>query len=457
MTVIKAPKPMKKKKKPLYKDLFFQVIVAIIAGVALGYFDPAKAVAMKPLGDGFINLIKMMIAPIIFCTMVSGIAGMGDMKQVGRVGAKALLWFEIITTLALVIGLMLVEVFKPGSNLHINVAEFDTSSVKEKITHGGAAMHSSVDFFMSMIPNTLVSAFANGEILQVLVVALLFASALAALGEKSKDVVAIIDSFSHVLFKMVDIITLAAPIGAFGAMAYSIGKFGVGSLKDLGELIVIFYVTGAVFIFVVLAPVMRFYCKLSTMQFLKYIREEILIVLGTSSSETVLPRMMEKLVAMGCSKPVVGLVIPAGYSFNLVGSSIYFTMGALFITYATGTQLTFGQELTLLGVLLITSKGAAGVTGSAFLVLAATMTSMNLIPEQNLQVGLALIFAVDRFMSTGRAIVNLIGNGLATVMIAKWENELDYKTAKDVLSGKKAANLDILQEDGGLQKMMAQG
>ena len=255
-----------------------------------------------------------------------------------------------------------------------------------------------------------------------------------------------IESFSHVLFKMVDIITLAAPSGAFGAMAYTVGKFGVGSLKELGQLIGIFYLTGAIFIFTVLAPVMYYYCRLSTWQFLKYIREELLIVLGTSSSETVLPRMMEKLVAMGCSKPVVGLVIPAGYSFNLVGSSIYFTMGALFICFATQTPITFGQELTLLGVLLITSKGAAGVTGSAFLVLAATLSSMNLSPQQNLEVGLALIFAIDRFMSTGRAIVNLIGNGMTTIMLAKWENELDHKLAVAVLSGRKEADLTILEK-----------
>jgi aerobic C4-dicarboxylate transport protein len=464
MPYVTAPKmPKARKKKPFYKDLFFQVIAAIVLGVVFGVAFPgghdaagaclagadeagkclpSLAEKMKPLGDGFISLIKMMIAPIIFCTMVSGIAGMGDMKQVGRVGAKAVLWFEIITTLALVIGLALVHVFKPGSAMHIDVAHVDTSAVHQNVAH--ATMHSAVDFFLGMIPSTMVSAFSNGEILQVLLIAILFASALAKLGSKGAEVLAIINSFSHVLFKMVDIITLAAPIGAFGAMAYTVGKFGVGSLRELGELIVIFYITGALFIFIVLAPVMRFYCKLSTLQFLAYIREELLIVLGTSSSETVLPRMMEKLVAMGCSKPVVGLVIPAGYSFNLVGSSIYFTMGALFITYATQTPITFWQELTLLGVLLITSKGAAGVTGSAFLVLAATLSSMNIVPQQNLEVGLALIFAVDRFMSTGRAIVNLVGNGLATVMIARWENELDYPLAQAVLAGRKAPDMEVL-------------
>jgi aerobic C4-dicarboxylate transport protein len=440
-----AATTLKKQKQPLYKDLFFQVIVAILLGVLLGYFDPQRAIAMKPLGDAFIKLIKMLIAPIIFCTMVTGIAGMGNMKQVGRVGAKAILVFEILTTLALVIGWILVEFFKPGSTLHIDVAKFDTGGVHEKIAHG-AGMHSAVDFFMDMIPDTVVSAFSNGEILQVLVLAMLFASALSGLGSKGKAVTDIIESFSHVLFKTVDIITRVAPLGAFGAMAYTVGKFGVGSLKDLGALIGIFYITGAVFIFVVLAPIMRFYCKLSPLRFIKYIGEELLIVLGTSSSETVLPRMMEKLVAMGCAKPIVGLVIPAGYSFNLVGSSIYFTMGALFIFYATGTPITFWQELTLFSVLLITSKGAAGVTGSAFLVMAATLASMNLIPQQNLEVGLALIFAIDRFMSTGRALVNLVGNGMTTVFLAKWENALDHKQADDVLSGRTEPDIHCLEK-----------
>ncbi len=431
--------------KPFYKGLFFQVIVAIIIGIVWGMVAPKSAVEMKPLGDAFIKLIKMLIAPIIFCTMVSGIAGMGNMKQVGRVGAKALLVFEITTTLALIIGWVLVEFYKPGSNLHIDAGSVDTTAVHEKMQHAGAAMHSTTDFLMGMIPNTLVSAFSEGEILQVLVVAILFAWALAAVGShKAKAVIEVIESFSHVLFKMVDLITKVAPIGAFGAMAYTVGKFGVGSLKDLGELILLFYATGAVFILVVLAPVMRYYCHLSTWQFLKYIREELLIVLGTASSETVLPRMMEKLVALGCSKPVVGLVIPAGYSFNLVGSCIYFTMGALFITYATGTPISFWQQMTLLAVLLVTSKGAAGVTGSAFLVLAATMSSMNLMPEPSLEVGLQLIFAIDRFMSTGRAIINLIGNGMTTVMLAKWENELDHNKAQAVLSGRVEAVLKPL-------------
>lgn len=442
------------KKKPLYKDLFVQVITAIVAGVLFGYLYPQQATAMKPLGEAFINLIKMMIAPIIFCTMVTGIAGMGNVKSVGRVGAKAILYFEIITTIALVMGLVLVNFFKPGSNLNIDVASYDTSAIAGKVSSSASQMPSTIDFLMSMIPHTLVGAFAEGQILQVLVISILFAAGLTALGEKGKDVVAIIESFSHVLFKMIDIITKLAPIGAFGAMAYTVGKYGISSLKDLGELILLFYFAGFAFVMLLLAPIMRFYCKLSLWQFIKYIKEELLIVLGTSSSESVLPRMIERLTALGCSKSVVGLVVPAGYSFNLDGSSLYFTMGAIFIAYATHTPLTFGQEMALLGVLLITSKGAAGVTGSAFIVLAATLSSMNIIPEQNLQVGLALIFAIDRFMSTGRAIINLIGNGIATIVIAKWENALDHKLAHDILSGKKEADFGVLETAGGLGEMI---
>ncbi|HEU5048643.1 MAG TPA: C4-dicarboxylate transporter DctA [Rickettsiales bacterium] len=417
-------------KKPFYKDLFLQVIAAIILGVIFGYVNPAAASKMKPLGDAFINLIKMMIAPIIFCTIVSGVAGMGSMKQVGRVGVKALLCFEVITTFALVIGLILVKILHPGADLNIDVSKVDTTVVKS-IGHVEEA--STVDFLMHIIPSTLVGAFSNGEILQVLLVAILFAMALPALGERGKEMLNFLDLFSHILFKMVDIITKLAPLGAFGAMAFTVGRFGIGSLKDLGELVAIFYVTCGLFIIIAMWPLMRFYCRLSTWQFLKFIREEIFIVLGTSSSESVLPRIMEKLEILGCSRPVVGMVVPTGYSFNLVGSSIYFTMGALFIAYATHTQITLWQELTLLGVLLIASKGAAGVTGSAFIVLAATLGSMKIMPQQNLDIGLALIFAVDRFMSTGRAITNLIGNGITTIVVAKWENALKHEQAERLL------------------------
>ncbi len=422
----------KRAKKTLYNDLFLQVIIAILLGVAVGYIWPETGAKMKPLGDAFINLIKMLIAPIIFCTIVTGVAGMRSMKHVGRVGAKAILCFEIITTLALLIGLVLVQFYHPGSGLDIHVSAAQINAAKAKV--GDTGVLSTTEFLMNIIPTTMVGAFSSGEILQVLFVALLFAGALLSIGEKGRVMLTFIDVFSSILFKMVDMVTRFAPIGAFGAMAFTVGAYGIKSLEYLGELIILFYATCAVFIVLVLAPVMRFYCKLGTWDFLRFIREEIFIVLGTSSSESVLPRMMEKLEQLGCSKPVVGMVIPTGYSFNLVGSCIYFTMGALFITYATGTPITLGQELWLLGVLLIASKGAAGVTGSAFIVLAATLASMKIMPQQNLDVGLALIYAVDRFMSTGRAITNLIGNGITTIVVAKWENALDHEQAKKALS-----------------------
>ncbi len=481
MSVAVAPKisknpTTKNNKKPFYKSLLFQVLFAIFLGIAFGAiypsvqyvkaglpgagteiaetcytgFDaagkclPNLAEKMKPLGDAFISLIKMLIAPIIFCTIVSGIAGMGDVKQVGRVGAKAILWFEIITTIALMIGWVMVGIVKPGDGMHITAAPV-AESVSKKIA--SAHLQSTGDFFMSMIPHTFIGAFSDGEILQVLLLAILFSLALTKLGgEDGKKVHSVIDAFTHVLFKMVDIVTLFAPIGAFGAMAYTIGKFGLGSLTELGSLLLLFYGTCIMFLAIILAPIMRFYCKLSLFKFIKYLREELFIVLGTSSSETVLPRMMEKLVALGCSRKIVGLTVPAGYSFNLDGSSLYFIMGGLFITYATDTPITFWQELTLLGVLLITSKGAAGVTGSAFLVLAATLASMNIVPPEKLTVGLALLFAIDRFMSTGRALVNLIGNGVAAVVIAKWEKELDYNLAADILEERKEADLTVLEK-----------
>lgn len=418
-------------KKPFYKGLFFQVIAAIVLGVFVGHVFPEFGAKMKPLGDGFINLIKMLIAPIIFCTIVTGVAGMRSMKHVGRVGAKAILIFEVVTTLALFIGLAVGEFYKPGSNLGIDITHFDTSAVQDKVAH--AEIQGTVDFLLHIIPHTMVGAFAEGEILQVLLVALLFAGALVSLGEKGRPVLTTIESFSVVLFRIVDIVTRLAPIGAFGAMAFTVGKFGIASLRDLGELVLLFYFTCFMFMFCVMIPLLKFYCRISPLKFLSYLREELLIVLGTSSSESVLPRLMEKLEYMGCSRPIVGMVVPTGYSFNLDGSSIYFTMGAIFITYATGNPLSAWEMASLLGVLLITSKGAAGVTGSAFIVLAATLASMKIIPAASLTAGLALIFAVDRFMSTGRAITNLIGNAITTVVVARWENGLDYKQAAKAL------------------------
>jgi len=415
-------------KKRFYQHLYVQVLTAIACGIALGYYYPETGVAMKPLGDGFIKLIKMIITPVIFCTVVTGIAGMEDMKKVGRVGGKALLYFEVITTLALAIGLVVVNVIQPGVGFNADVTKLDTKALAAYTTQ--AKSHTMVDFVMNVIPSSVVDAFAKGDILQVLLFALLFGFALSALGEKGKPVHRLIDTISHAFFGIVNVIMKLAPVGAFGAMAFTIGKFGVGSLSMLGMLMGSFYITCLLFVFVVLGTIARL-CGFNIFKFLRYISEELLIVLGTSSSESALPRMMTKLENLGCKKSVVGLVIPTGYSFNLDGTSIYLTMAAIFVAQATNTPLTITQTVTILGVLLLTSKGAAGVTGSGFVTLAATFAAIPTIPVA----GLALILGIDRFMSEARAITNLIGNGVATVVIAKWENELDTERMKQVLNG----------------------
>ena len=407
-------------KKPLYKHLYAHVLFAIVCGIILGHFWPETGEAMKPFGDAFIKLIKMIIAPIIFCTVVTGIAGMEDMKKVGRVGGKALLYFEVVSTLALIIGLLVVNTLKPGVGFNADPASIDTKNIASYTT--AAKSQSTVDFLMNVIPNTLVDAFAKGEILQVLLFSVLFGLALASAGQKGKPVVRFIDEFAHALFIVVGFIMRAAPIGAFGAMAFTIGKYGVASLVPLAKLMGSFYFTCLLFIFVVLGLIAR-WAGFSIIRFIAYIKEELLIVLGTSSSESVLPRMMAKMEKLGCSKSVVGLVIPAGYSFNLDGTSIYLTMAAVFIAQATNTELTLFQQLTILAVLLLTSKGASGVTGSGFIVLAATLSSVPTIPVA----GLALILGVDRFMSEARALTNLIGNGVATIVVSKWEKELDHQ------------------------------
>ena len=406
------------KKLPLYRSLYFQVICAVIAGVVLGYFYPSVGESMKPLGDGFIKLIKMMIAPIIFCTVVVGIAGMEDMKKVGKTGGLALLYFEVVSTFALVIGLVLVNVFQPGVGMNVDPATLDTKSIAAYTAPG--KMVSTTDFVLNVIPTAFVDAFAKGEILQVLLLALLFGFALHRFGGRGTMVFDLIEKTSHVLFAIVGFIMKVAPIGAFGAMAFTIGKYGVGSLFSLGKLMGAFYLTCLIFIFIVLGTIARLH-GFSIWKFIKYIKEELLIVLGTSSSESVLPRMMEKMENLGAKKTTVGLVIPTGYSFNLDGTSIYLTMAAVFIAQATNTPMTLTQELTLLGVLLLTSKGAAGVTGSGFIVLAATLSAVGTVPVA----GLALILGIDRFMSEARALTNLIGNGVATLVVAKWTNELD--------------------------------
>jgi aerobic C4-dicarboxylate transport protein len=405
-------------KPPLYRSLYFQVICAVIAGVMLGHFYPALGADMKPLGDGFIKLIKMMIAPIIFCTVVIGIAGMEDMKKVGKTGGLALLYFEVVSTFALIIGLVVVNVLQPGAGMNVDASTLDTKAIAAYT--GPGKMVSTTDFLLNIIPTAWMDAFAKGEILQVLLIAVMFGFALHRFGGRGTLVFDFIEKTSHVLFTIVGFIMKVAPIGAFGAMAFTIGKYGVGSLFSLGKLMGAFYLTCLLFIFVVLGLIARFH-GFSIWKFIKYIKEELLIVLGTSSSESVLPRMMEKMENLGAKKSTVGLVIPTGYSFNLDGTSIYLTMAAVFIAQATNTPMTLMQEVTLLAVLLLTSKGAAGITGSGFIVLAATLSAVGTVPVA----GLALILGIDRFMSEARALTNLIGNGVATLVVAKWTNELD--------------------------------
>jgi aerobic C4-dicarboxylate transport protein len=414
-TISHAPAP---RKLPIYRSLYAQVITAVIIGVLLGQFAPHVAVEMKPLGDAFIKLIKMMIAPIIFCTVVIGIAGMEDMKKVGKTGGLALLYFEVVSTFALIIGLMLVNVIQPGAGMNVDPTTLDTKGLAAYT--GPGKMQTTVGFLMDLIPDSMIGAFARGEVLQVLVVAILFGFALHRFGGRGTLVFDFVEKVSHVLFSVVGFIMKVAPLGAFGAMAFTIGKYGIGSLFQLGKLMGAFYATCLIFVFVVLGLIARFH-GFSIWKFVKYIKEELLIVLGTSSSESVLPRMMEKMENLGARKTTVGLVIPTGYSFNLDGTSIYLTMAAVFIAQATNTPLDLRHELTLLAILLLTSKGAAGVTGSGFIVLAATLSAVGTVPVA----GLALILGIDRFMSEARALTNLVGNGVATIVVAKWTGELN--------------------------------
>jgi aerobic C4-dicarboxylate transport protein len=415
------------KSRPIYKHLYFQVLIAIAIGVTLGHFFPTFSAGMKPLGDAFIKLIKMMIAPIIFTTVVVGIAKIGDMKEVGRVGLKSLIYFEVVSTLALVIGLVVVNIVKPGVGVNADVTTLDTKAVESYAS--GAKSLSTVDLLLRMIPDSVVGAFASGEILQVLLFSILLGLALSRFGEKGRPLVDLLDQFSHALFNVIGIIMHFAPIGAFGAMAFTIGKYGIGSLVSLGKLMACVYITCLLFVFLVLGTIARL-TGFSLWQFLRYIKEEILIVIGTSSSEAALPRMISKLENVGCEKPVVGLVIPTGYSFNLDGTSIYLTMAAVFIAQATNVPLSLKQQLVILGVLLLTSKGAAAVTGGGFITLAATLSTIGTVPVA----GLALLLGIDRFMSEARAITNLIGNGVATMVIAKWEGALDEKRMRSVLN-----------------------
>jgi aerobic C4-dicarboxylate transport protein len=414
-------------KKPFYKVLYVQVLFAIVCGVLLGVFDPKLGVDMKPLGDGFVKLIKMIIAPVIFCTVVAGIAGMQDMKKIGRVGGKALLYFEVVSTFALAIGLAVANIIRPGDGFNADPSKLDTKGIAEFIDK--AKHQSTVDFILNIIPSTFLDAFVKGEILQVLLVAILFGFSLSLLGEKGRAVTDGIDKLSHAIFGVVGIIMKAAPVGAFGAMAFTIGKFGLGALLPLAKLMGSFYLTCGLFVLVVLGTI-AYFTGFSILRFISYIKEELLIVLGTSSSESALPALMRKLEKLGCSKPVVGLVVPTGYSFNLDGTNIYMTMAALFVAQATNTDLTLGQQLTILGVAMLTSKGASGITGAGFITLAATLAVVPTIPVA----GMALILGIDRFMSECRALTNFVGNGVATIVVSHWEKELDHDRLKAELA-----------------------
>lgn len=406
---------------PFYRALWVQVLLAILAGILLGQFWPHTAVAMKPFGDGFIKLIKMLITVIIFCTVVSGIAGMNDLRKVGRVGAKALLYFEVVSTIALVVGLLVANWLQPGAGFNADPKLLDGSSVSG---YASKAKEQGVgEFLLDIIPNTVVSAFADGNILQVLLVSILIGVALTGLGERAKPFSDLINATMAVVFGIIAMVLKLAPIGAFGAMAFTVGRYGFASLLPLLELVLAFYLTCIAFIVVILGVIAKA-AGFNVLRFLLYIREEILIVVGTSSSDSVLPSLMAKLELLGCSRSVVGLVMPTGYTFNTDGTGIYMAMAALFVAQATNTPLTLTQQLVLLGVAMITSKGASGVSGASFIALVSTLTVVPTIPVA----GMALLLGVERFMSIGRALTNMIGNGVATIVVSKWEGELDHKT-----------------------------
>jgi aerobic C4-dicarboxylate transport protein len=413
-------------KKPFYTNLWVQVLIAIVLAVALGYFNPTKAIAMKPLGDAFIRLITMIISLIIFCTVVSGIASMQDMRKVGRVGGKALLYFEVVSTLALFIGLVVGNLVRPGSDFNVTPANLDAKSVADFA--GQARAQNVTEFLLHVIPTTVVDAFAKGDILQVVFVAILFGLALSTLGDRGKPFVTLLDSLAQTVFAIVNMLMRLAPIGAFGAMAFTVGKYGVASLGPLAKLIGTFYLTSILFVLVVLGLV-GLLAGFNILKFLVYIKEEILLVLAISSSEPAIPTLMEKLEKLGCSKALVGLVVPTGYTFNTDGTSIYMTLAALFVAQATNTHLSFGQQLTIFAVATLTSKGASGVQGAAFIALVATLNVIPTIPVA----GMALILGIDRFMSMFRALINMIGNGVATLVVARWEGELSRDNLRENL------------------------
>lgn len=409
------------RKTPFYRVLWVQVLVAMALAIVLGYVDPARAISMKPLGDAFIRMITMIITLIIFCTVVTGIAGMENLKKVGRVGGLALLYFEVVSTLALLIGLVVGNVVHPGSGFNVNVATLDAKSVADYA--GQAKAQNVTEFLMHIIPTTVVDAFAKGDILEVVFVSLLFGFALSAAGARAKPLVELIDSLTNVVFRVVSILMIFAPVGAFGAMAYTVGKFGLASLGPLAKLIGAFWLTSTLFVILVLGAI-AWAARFNIFRFLAYIKEEILLVLAVSSSEIAIPTLMAKLERLGCSKPLVGLIVPTGFTFNTDGTSLYMTMAALFVAQATNTHLTLVQQLTILSVAVLTSKGASGVQGASFIALVATLSVIPTIPVA----GMALILGIDRFLSMFRALVNMIGNGVATIVLARWEGELDSET-----------------------------
>lgn len=415
-----------------YSQLYVQVLIGIVIGAAIGHFEPQFGAKLQPFADGFIKLIKMLLAPIIFGTVVVGIAKMGSIKEVGRIGVKSLLYFEILSTVALVIGLVVVNIAKPGVGMNINVATLDGSAIA-KYSQAATEQGGTTEFFMNIIPQTFVGAFSNGVMLQVILLSVLMGIALVQMGETSKPLITTIDLFLQGLFKVVAMVMRLAPIGAGAGMAFTIGNYGIGALLSLGQLLIALYVTTLIFIVIVLGSVAR-WSGMPLFQFLRYFKDEILITLGTCSTEAVLPRMMVKLEKLGCKKSVVGMVLPTGYTFNADGTCIYLTTAAIFIAQATNTPLTFMDQMILLGVFLLTSKGSAGVAGAGFITLAATLTTIHSIPL----VGLVLLLGIDRFLNEARAVTNLIGNGIGTIAIAKWDNSFDFEACEREIAAMKS-------------------
>ena len=424
--------------KSIFSKLYFQILLGIVAGVIVGYLDPKLGVELKPLGDLFIKLIRMLLAPIIFASVVVGIARMGNIREAGRVGLKAILYFEILSTLSLVLGMIVINIVKPGVGMNIDPGHIDAASITSYTT---VAQHSTItEFFMNIVPNSVVGAFAQGEMLQIILFSILFAIALTRMGERAKPLVDLLDLFLHGMFGIVRIVMYVAPIGAFGAIAFTIGRYGIGTLASFGQLMIAVYLTCVLFVVAVLGTVMRL-CRISLWSFMKYIKDEILIVFGTASTEAVLPQMLMKMEAMGCQKSVVGMVLPTGYTFNADGTAIYLTMAAIFVAQATNVDLSIWDQLLILGVMLLTSKGSAGVAGAGFVALAATLSSMHKIPVS----GLVLLLGIDRFLNEARAVTNLIGNGVATIAIARWEGVLDDRQAAAALNGRTREAIEAVE------------